>query len=110
MKKRVRKILSGVTCIALIALCISACGTPAAPPSQSPTPEALPDIELTIFAAASMTETLQKIATLYKTAAPNVTLVFNFDSSGTLKTQIEQGAGCDMFISAAPRQIMLLYK
>ena len=63
------------------------------------------NIELTVFAAASMTETLTEIADLYKEVAPNVTLVFNFDSSGTLKTQIEEGAACDVFISAAPKQM-----
>ena len=62
-------------------------------------------IELTVFAAASMTETLTQIAELYKEVAPEVTLVFNFDSSGTLKTQIEEGAQCDVFISAAPKQM-----
>ena len=62
-------------------------------------------IELTVFAAASMTETLNQIAELYKAVAPEVTLVFNFDSSGTLKTQIEEGAECDVFISAAPKQM-----
>ena len=58
-----------------------------------------------VFAAASMTESLNKIATLYKEAAPDVKLVFNFDSSGTLKTQIEQGADCDIFISAGQKQM-----
>lgn len=62
-------------------------------------------IELTVFAAASMTETLTQIAERYKEVAPEVTLVFNFDSSGTLKTQIEEGAECDVFISAAPKQM-----
>ena len=62
-------------------------------------------IELTVFAAASMTETLNEIAELYKEEAPDVSLVFNFDSSGTLKTQIEEGAVCDVFISAAPKQM-----
>ena len=61
--------------------------------------------ELIVFAAASMTETLEEIAKLYKEAAPDVTLVFNFDSSGTLKTQIEEGADCDVFISASPKQM-----
>ena len=62
-------------------------------------------VELIVFAAASMTETLNSIAELYKKAAPNVTLTFNFDSSGTLKTQIQEGADCDIFISAAPKQM-----
>ena len=61
--------------------------------------------ELIVFAAASMTETLTKIAEQYRDVAPDVELVFNFDSSGTLKTQIEEGAACDIFISAAPKQM-----
>ena len=63
------------------------------------------EVELIVFAAASMTETLTEIQELYKEVAPNVTLVFTFDSSGTLKTQIEEGADCDIFISAAPKQM-----
>ncbi|MBR0165013.1 MAG: molybdate ABC transporter substrate-binding protein [Lachnospiraceae bacterium] len=63
------------------------------------------EVELIIFAAASMTETLTQIGELYKNVAPNVSLVFNFDSSGTLKTQIEEGADVDVFISAAPKQM-----
>ncbi|MBQ3404518.1 MAG: molybdate ABC transporter substrate-binding protein [Oscillospiraceae bacterium] len=62
-------------------------------------------VELIVFAAASMTETLDQIAEVYKDVAPNVTLVFNYDSSGTLKTQIQEGADCDIFISAAPKQM-----
>ena len=58
-----------------------------------------------VFAAASMTETLTELVEKYKEVAPNVTLVFNFDSSGTLKTQIEEGAECDLFISAGQKQM-----
>ena len=64
--------------------------------------------ELIVFAAASMTETLNQIAGLYKSVAPDVEIVYNFDSSGTLKTQIEEGADCDLFISAAPKQMNAL--
>lgn len=64
--------------------------------------------ELIVFAAASMTETMTKIAELYKEVDPDVELVYNFDSSGTLKTQIEEGADCDLFISAAPKQMNAL--
>ena len=62
-------------------------------------------VELTVFAAASMTETLEEIADLYAEVEPGVTLSFNFDSSGTLKTQIQEGAECDLFISAAQKQM-----
>lgn len=62
-------------------------------------------VEIICFAAASMTETLDKIGKAYMEAAPNVTITFNFDSSGTLKTQIEEGAECDVFISAAKKQM-----
>ena len=62
-------------------------------------------VNLTIFAAASMTETLNEIIDMYKTAAPNVTITATYDSSGALETQIEQGAECDLFISAAQKQM-----
>lgn len=68
------------------------------------------DVELVVFAAASMTETLEDIAEMYKEVAPNVTLTFNFDSSGTLKTQIEEGADADVFISAGQLQMNQLDK
>ena len=64
--------------------------------------------ELTVFAAASMTETLNQIAEDYKTVDPNVSLTFNFASSGDLLTQIKEGADCDVFISAAPKQMNAL--
>ena len=67
-------------------------------------------VTLNVFAAASMTETLTEIQEMYKEVAPNVTLVFNFDSSGTLKTQIQEGADCDVFISAAQKQMNQLDK
>ena len=59
--------------------------------------------ELTIFAASSMTEALSEIATQYSNSNPSVEITFNFDSSGTLKTQIEEGAVCDIFISASQK-------
>ena len=64
--------------------------------------------ELTVFAAASMTETLNRIAEDYKAVEPNVSLTFNFASSGDLLSQIKEGADCDVFISAAPKQMNAL--
>ncbi len=87
-----KKILAMILAMGLLA----GCGNGSAPADE---------VELTVFAAASMTETMTEIAEMYKEVAPNVTLVYNFDSSGTLKTQIEEGAVCDLFISAAPKQM-----
>ena len=64
--------------------------------------------ELIVFAAASMTETLTELKAKYEEANPDVTITCNFDSSGTLKTQIQEGADCDLFISAAPKQMNAL--
>lgn len=61
--------------------------------------------ELIVFAAASMTETLTELGDIYMSENPDLKIVFNFDSSGTLKTQIEEGAECDIFISAGQKQM-----
>ena len=61
--------------------------------------------EVVVFAAASLTESLTEIEILYEAEHPDVDLVFNFDSSGTLKTQIQEGAVCDVFISAGQKQM-----
>jgi molybdate transport system substrate-binding protein len=63
------------------------------------------DKTVIVFAAASMTESMNAIAKLYKASVPDVEIVYNFDSSGTLKTQIQEGADCDVFISAGQRQM-----
>ncbi len=85
------------------AVCIAAAGmTGCSSQSQG---SAEKKTELTVFAAASMTETMEQIASSYEAAHPDIEITFNFDSSGTLKQQIENGAACDIFISAAPRQM-----
>lgn len=98
-------------------LLLSACGGSAASSQAASAPASSAaasseasgeSVQLTVFAAASLTETLNEIAEQYKTVAPNVELVFNFDSSGTLKTQIEEGADCDLFLSAAQKQMNAL--
>ena len=66
---------------------------------------ALAETELIVFAAASMTETMTTIADMYQAENPDVKVTYNFDSSGTLKTQIQEGADCDLFISAAQKQM-----
>ena len=109
MKKIVSLILS-LSLILALAACGSNSGAAQSPAQNSETPaETTPaqaeEVEVVVFAAASMEATLTQIADLYKEVAPNVTLTFTFDSSGTLKTQIEEGAVCDLFISAAQKQM-----
>ena len=92
-----------------MALSLAACGasnTPAA--DRSGSGDDAEPITLVVFAAASLTETLTEIAENYKAVAPNVTLSFNFDSSGKLLDQIQEGAECDLFLSAAPKQMNAL--
>jgi len=72
---------------------------------EAPKGGAAQPVELIVFAAASMTEAMNEIAGLYKAAAPEVTIVYNFDSSGTLRTQIKEGAPCDFFLSAGQSQM-----
>lgn len=62
-------------------------------------------VEVIVFAAASLEASLTQIADLYQEVAPNVTLTFSFESSGTLRTQIKEGATCDLFISAGQSQM-----
>ncbi|MDO4647560.1 MAG: molybdate ABC transporter substrate-binding protein [Eubacteriales bacterium] len=66
--------------------------------------------ELIVFAAASMTETLEELKEVYEASHSDITLTYNFDSSGTLKTQIQEGADCDIFISAGQKQMDQLDK
>ena len=109
MKKIVSLVLS-LSLILALAACGSNSGAAQSPAQSSETPaETTPaqaeEVEVVVFAAAAMEATLTQIADLYKEVAPNVTLTFTFDSSGTLKTQIEEGAVCDLFISAAQKQM-----
>ena len=100
-----KKLLSLLLALSLV-LALTACGSKDDGANDADTQDdAAEPVELIVFAAASMTETLNEIAEMYKEVAPNVTLTFNFDSSGKLLTQISEGADCDLFISAAPKQM-----
>ena len=101
MKKALAWLLAAAMAFSLAA-CSSSADTPESAQVGGETAE---PVELTVFAAASLTETLNQIAEDYKTVAPDVTLTFNFDSSGTLKTQIQEGAVCDLFLSAGQKQM-----
>lgn len=92
--KKMKKLLALVMALAM-ALALCACGGDSAAEG----------VELTVFAAASMEETLTEIGDMYMAENEGVTVVFNFDASGTLKTQIQEGAVCDVFISAGQTQM-----
>ncbi len=105
MYPKMKKLLSLLLALSLV-LALTACGSKDDGANDADTQDdAAEPVELIVFAAASMTETLNEIAEMYKEVAPNVTLTFNFDSSGKLLTQISEGADCDLFISAAPNQM-----
>ena len=89
---------------ALLATGLVACESNDAAPSDDAGPAAETST-VTVFAAASMEESLTKAGGLFADEYPQYELSFNFDSSGTLKTQIEEGAECDVFISAGQKQM-----
>ncbi len=122
--ERMKKILALLLALVML-FALAACGRTAAPaasqpeaekpaeqPAEAPAPAEEPapvkEVEIIVFAAASMTETLTEIKALYEAANPGVIITYNFDSSGTLKTQIQENADCDLFISAAPKQMNAL--
>ena len=101
-----KKLLSLILALALV-FSLAACGSKTDDTNTDDTQgdANTESVDLVVFAAASMTETLNEIAEMYKEVAPNVNITYNFDSSGKLLTQISEGADCDLFISAAPKQM-----
>lgn len=73
-------------------------------------PASVSNGSLTIFAAASLTDTFQDIGAAFQAKHSNVHISFNFAASSTLRSQIEQGAKADLFASADTRQTDLLYR
>ena len=86
--------------------------TPAQEPSDAPSDEpgtaALDAAEIQVFIAASLENAFKDLIALYHETQPNVTVTCNADSSGTLLTQIEEGYECDVFFSAATKQMKAL--
>jgi molybdate transport system substrate-binding protein len=71
-------------------------------------PESKEPVELTVLAAASLTDVCDEIKEMYEKEHDNVTLTFSYGGSGALQTQIEEGVPCDVFISAATKQMTAL--
>lgn len=91
-----RRMAAGLISLAVLMCCLPGCGDGA----QGERP-----VEITVFAAASLTETLTQLGGLYMEEHGDAAVIFNFDSSGTLKAQIREGARCDVFLSAGQKQM-----
>ena len=103
-----KTIFAKMTVCSLMLTALFGCGQASQTANGAQDTQSAQTTELTVFAAASMTETLNQIAEDYKTVDQNVSLTFNFASSGDLLSQIKEGADCDVFISAAPKQMNAL--
>ena len=117
MKKIISVIAALLLCTGLLAACGSTGNTPApagsgAEPagSSSVTPAPADDLsgEITVYAAASLTESMDQIIEAFEKEHPNVTVTPNYGSSGTLVDQIIEGAPCDVFVSAAQKQMNMI--
>ncbi|MBQ9321719.1 MAG: molybdate ABC transporter substrate-binding protein [Eubacterium sp.] len=73
--------------------------------SETETAEAGEETEIQVFIAASLSKVMEEVAAKYNEVHPEVKITFNADSSGTLLTQIEEGYACDVFFSAAQKQM-----
>ena len=105
MKKFISLLLALVMALSLVACGNGSNAANANNDAASDDQTSAETVELTVFAAASLTESLTAIGEKYMSENENVKLSFNFDSSGKLYTQITEGAPCDLFISAAPKQM-----
>lgn len=103
-----KTIFAKMTMCSLMLTALFGCGQASQTADGAQDTQSAQTTELTVFAAASMTETLNQIAEDYKMVDPNVSLTFSFASSGDLLSQIKEGADCDVFISAAPKQMNAL--
>ena len=92
-----KKIAAMIMTVALAAASLAGCGTQKADTAQETT--------VTLFAAKSLNTVMEELIAAYQEKHPNVKIVGSYDSSGTLMTQIEEGAACDVFFSAAQKQM-----
>lgn len=94
------KLLSTLFCFSLL---LTGCSS-----STSDKSKTTETVELNISAAASLKEAMADLETAYEAKNPNINFVVNYGSSGSLQQQIEQGAPCDLFISAGQSQMNAL--
>lgn len=101
--RRTRTTLAGLT--AAVTLALTGCGSPAdTSTGASPTTNVVAGT-VTVFAAASLTESFTRIGKDFEAANPGTTVIFSFAGSSALATQINQGAPADVFASASPANL-----
>src|SRR5262245_31349895 len=79
--------------------------TPASSPTSAQTTSGSADGPITVSAAASLTDAFKEIGTAYEAQNPGAKVTFNFGSSSTLQTQLNQGAKAEVFASADQTQM-----
>ncbi len=103
-----RKIIVSLSVLLIFLLSLTACGQTGNQPQDavgSASPQKTVEASLTVSAAASLKDALEEIKEIYSQEKPDIAITYNFDSSGSLQQQIEQGADVDVFISAASKQM-----
>lgn len=94
LKKAVRGLLTAMAVSGLLMGC-----------GRGPAGETEQDTEIQVFIAASLNTVMTKLAEEFNEIHPEIKITYNADSSGTLLTQIEEGYACDLFFSAAQKQM-----
>ena len=118
-----KKLVSSVLVLCMIAVALAGCGNKSTETTKATeatasteaavSTEAVSETQaaegeaatVQVYIAASLSNAMDEISANYKSVQPNVDLVFNAGSSGKLQTQIEEGGACDVFFSAAQKQM-----
>jgi len=105
--KMKRKLLTILLCASMAMSCLAGCGNNGKQTAEMAEKEAkeTEETEIQVFIAASLNTVMQEVAAAYNAEHPEVKIIYNADSSGTLLTQIEEGYACDIFFSAAQKQM-----
>ena len=104
MKKRVLAVILAAAMVFSTAACGSGTEDSGEKGSQGES-SGEEETEIQVFIAASLNTVMTELAEKYNDDHPNVKITFNADSSGTLLTQIQEGYECDIFFSAAQKQM-----
>lgn len=99
--KSMKKWISSLLVVVMLFVLLTGCSGN----TQEPKEEEGTETEIQVFIAASLNTVMTELAEMYKEEHPEVKITFNANSSGTLLTQIEEGYECDIFFSAAQKQM-----